>query len=69
VLAEERGRAEALTADLERRERTDPFATYELVWAYAALGDSARALDALERSVARGVGAAAVQRVANEPWS
>jgi len=61
-------RAVALAAELERGWPGDPVRDWELVYAYAALGEPGRAVDALERLVAGGRrGRQLVEFVAHEP--
>jgi serine/threonine-protein kinase len=68
ALAGQRARATAATAQLERGWPGDPARDRELVYAYAGLGDTGRALDALERLVAGGRGGRQlVQYIAHQP--
>ena len=61
-------RAVALAAELERGWPGNPVRDRELVYAYAALGETGRALDALKRLVAGGRGGRQlVQFIAHEP--
>jgi len=70
ALSGRRARALALVAELERRAPEDPGAASDLVYAYAGLGDTRRALDALDQLIARRQYVAArivVRRIAREP--
>jgi len=70
ALGGRRDRALALAAEFERRAPEDPIAASRLVHAYAALGDAARALDALDGLIARRQDRQArilVRQIANEP--